>query len=289
MSNKKQHILITCGGGSASIYLARRLTSYNVFLSDADSVSVAKHLGYPFAPLPFGNKRGYQKALDTLVRRWNINVIVPGADEELLSVRDYCDKNPETIAVLPSKEFIRMCLNKGLLMKRLAQENISHLLPYQSLHTVRFPLLAKPNQGRGSRFVHRLENRVQLRGYFALYGLQKSDVLLQPFIGGTEYTISVIVNNKNKIVGIVPKRVIKKRGITHVAVSEKSAPIETICKKIVARLRPAGPFNVQLKIWKNRIYIFEINPRLSTTTVLTDQVFGNEVGLYLHYYNTDRI
>jgi carbamoylphosphate synthase large subunit len=36
-------------------------------------------------------------------------------------------------------------------------------------------------------------------------------------------------------------------------------------------------------------YIFEINPRLSTTSVLSNKAFGNEVELYIKYYNADEI
>jgi carbamoyl-phosphate synthase large subunit len=100
---------------------------------------------------------------------------------------------------------------------------------------------------------------------------------------GVEYTVSVIVNDTNTILGIVPKRVIEKRGITRAAVAERNLAIERACRKVVSALEPRGLFNVQLKLVEGKVYIFEINPRLSTTVVLTDKAFGNEVELYLDH------
>jgi carbamoyl-phosphate synthase large subunit len=154
---------------------------------------------------------------------------------------------------------------------------------------VQYPAVVKPISGRGSRGVHIISSKEELGGYLALYKKKFEDVLVQQHIEGEEYTISVIVNDQNEIIGIVPKRAIEKRGITRIAVVEHNALIEKNMRVIVDKLRPCGPFNVQLKLLNNKIYIFEINPRLSTTAVLTDKAFGNEVELCLKYKGKTRV
>jgi len=140
-------------------------------------------------------------------------------------------------------------------------------------------------RGRGSRQVHRVENALQLEGYFALYDTDFTRTVVQPAIDGVEYTVSVIVNNRNALIGIVPKRILEKRGITRSAVTEKNDIIAAACKRIVEHFKPCGPFNVQLKLCDGVCSIFEINPRLSTTAVLTEEAFGNEIDLYVRYYD----
>lgn len=290
MARKKLNVLITCAGGSASLYYAKHLKKqYGIFLADASDKTIARFQGFPFERIPFGNDKRFTSTLHRLVERWKIDVILPGADEELVPVSRYCAQHPEVTAIIPHESFIKLCLNKTRLMQVLDREGISHLLPFKKVSDVRYPAIVKPVYGRGSKGVHRIERASALRGYLALYGKRFSDVLVQPHIEGVEWTVSVIVNNRNQLIGIVPKRIIEKRGITRVAVAEKNQVIERLCKQIVERFKPAGPFNVQLKLLKGTPYVFEINPRLSTSSVLTDVAFGNELDLFVKTRGQDKI
>lgn len=283
---KRKNILLTCAGGSSPIYMAKKLKNkFNFFLVDGTDETAAAYLGLPFKKVPFGNQPNYLKIIGSLVKKWKIDCIVPGADEELLPLKNFCVSQPNILAVIPDKEFISVCLNKKKLMAVLAKIGISRLLPYQTRTAVKYPAIIKPIFGRGSREVHAVNSSSQLAGYLKLYNKKFYEVLIQPYIGGEEYTVSVIVNNLNKLIGVVPKKIILKKGITRAAVTEYNPLIKAVCKKIVDKMRPAGIFNVQLKVFENKVYIFEINPRLSTTAVLTDQAFGNEIELYFKYYD----
>lgn len=287
----KKNLLITCAGGSGPIYLARKLkVKYNIFLVDATDQNMGAKLGFPFQVVPFGNHPSYHGLIMSLIRKWKIDIVVPGAEEELAPFHKIKSEIDQLIVVMPGNlKFIKLCLDKGKLMEVLSKFKISNPLPYRSKKEMSYPAIAKPNNGRGSREVHVIHNSKELNGYLDLYNRKFSQVLFQRYIAGTEYTVSVIVNNLNKIIGIVPKKIIQKRGITRAAVSENNPMINKICEKIVKELQPGGPFNVQLKVFKNQAYIFEINPRLSTTSVLTDQAFGNEVDLFTKYYNQPEI
>ena len=285
-SNKRQqNLLLTCAGGSSTIYLARVLKKkFNIFLVDASDQSIGPLLGFPFRLVPFGTSRDYTTAMQQVIEDWKINCIVPGADEELVPLGRMSHAR-DIMIVAPGTNFVELCLNKCTLMEALNHYRISSLLPFRNRSEVKYPAIVKPISGRGSRGVHVVMNRTQLDGYLNLYNKRIEDVLVQKYIEGDEYTVSVIVNNLNHIIGIVPKRVISKRGITRIAVSENNDAIEHACRKIVETLTPCGPFNVQLKLFDGQVFIFEINPRLSTTSVLTDQAFGNEVSLFIKYYN----
>jgi carbamoyl-phosphate synthase large subunit len=79
----------------------------------------------------------------------------------------------------------------------------------------------------------------------------------------------------------VPKEIIQKRGITISAVTRKVEVIEKLCYTIVDKLKPCGSFNVQLIIQDGVPYVFEINPRFSTTIALTMEAGINEIELSL--------
>ena len=285
LQQKRANILMTCAGGSATIYLANALKrAFNIFLVDASDQSVAPLLRFPFRVVPLGNSVDYIPEMKKLIREWDIDCIVPGADEELEPLMSL-GRESDVIVVSPRSDFIRLCLNKKDLMTALDEHGISSLKPFADPDSVAYPAVAKPVNGRGSRGVHIVRDRTQLDGYLKLYGKPFSDVLVQRHVAGDEYTVSVIVNNRNRLIGIVPKKIILKRGITRAAVSEQNGIIESACRKIIEAFSPCGPFNVQLKLWNGVVYIFEINPRLSTTAVLTDRSFGNEVALFLRYHD----
>lgn len=284
------NILFTCGGGGGPIYLARELQkSHTVFLVDGSDQNAAPYLGFPFQKIPFGTSPDFIKEVKTLVSEWQIDCVVPGADEELLPVAALREEDPSLMAVLPSADFIALCLNKKKLMEELARAGISQLVPYARRKDVAYPAIMKPIFGRGSRQVHIVQTPEQLDGYLKLYDKKFDEMLIQPYREGIEYTVSVIVNNRNKIIGIVPKKIIEKKGITRAAVTEQNERITALCTDIVTTYRPRGPFNVQLKVWNDTLYVFEINPRLSTTSVLTSKAYGNEVELYMRYYDQDTI
>lgn len=290
MSTKVKNILFTCAGGSSPIFFARSMQkTYNLFFADAGDQNAAPHLGFPFQKIPFGNSPTFLGEIEALIKKWNIDCVVPGTNRELSAFIELSKKTPELLMVMPSADFIHLCVNKKQLMNELAEANISFLPPYKTKEKVVYPAIAKPVSGEGSRQFHIVNTPEQLEGYLKLYDTKFDDILVQRYIEGAEYTISVIVNNRNKMVGVVPKRVIEKRGITRAAVSEHNELIEKLCTDIVATYNPRGPFNVQLKLLEGKGYIFEINPRLSTTSVLSNKAFGNEVELYIKYYNADEI
>lgn len=261
---------------------------YSVFLADAsDSVHV-QYPDFPFQKIPFGSDPAYGEAVRSLITQWKIDCVFPGSDDELLPCSKLRDEGL-VACVTPSSAFIAACLDKKNLMTVLHEKNISHLPPFTSSDVVTYPAFAKPIRGRGSRGIHKLERPEQLEGYLKLFGTTFEKILVQPFAGGQEYTVSVIVNNKNKLIGIVPKIVLEKRGLTLAAVSERNATIEKTCQRIVAAMNPCGPFNVQMMLDHNECFVFEINPRLSSTAVLTEKAFGNEIDLYIRYFGQEVI
>ena len=281
----KENILFTCAGGAGTLYLAQSLQNdFHVFLADGNEHIAARYMGFPFRKIPFGSNPSYANSMRDLIAEWHIDYVIPQADEEILPCVALSEEGIVR-CVAPNRSLVELCLHKKNLMCVLHEKKISSLLPFEKESDVQYPAIAKPVYGRGSRQVHRLDHPTQLSGYLQLYEKGFSDVLVQPYIDGDEYTVSVVVNNINQIIGIVPKRIIEKRGITRVAVSECSDSIIRVCRHIVDSLHPCGPFNVQLTIRDGVCFIFEINPRLSTTAVLTDRAFGNEVALYIQYFD----
>ena len=88
----------------------------------------------------------------------------------------------------------------------------------------------KPRVGRGSRGIARISNSDALRSYIDSTNYSTNNIIVQPYIEGTEYTVSVIITRDGTVHSVVPKRIIKKDGVTKLAVTE-NVPSINCCVK----------------------------------------------------------
>ncbi len=288
----KKKLLFSGAGGSIFPYMFEELREkYDVYAMDSDPKIKKLYANEKIFTVPNITDDTFENTIMNIIKEHNIDVYIPGIDEEILLAIKIADKM--NIQVLsPSEEFVELCLDKFKLMKILDTKGISHIKTFMAdkySEEFDYPIFLKPNIGRGSRGIKKIENLDEYEAYFVLEEYEKKDVLVQPFIGGDEYTVSVTLNNLNQLIAIVPKIVYTKQGITKYAQSIKQVEIESICKKIVEILKPQGSFNVQLKLIEGKVYIFEINPRFSTTLVLSVASGVNEVDLAIENFNKESV
>ena len=193
--------------------------------------------------------------------------------------------NSGTLHVLtPRAQFIATCLDKYRLCGELAR----HGIPFPKVFTadtapesLEFPIILKPRTGRGSRGVVRIDSADELKKTLATLNRPLEEMMIQEFIDGPEFTVSVVVWRDGAIQAVVPKEIIVKKGVTQMAVTRKHAGIEQLCHKLQKTLHADGPFNVQLRLHpvSGEPLLFEINPRYSTTVTHTmaagiDELYG---------------
>jgi carbamoyl-phosphate synthase large subunit len=288
----KKKLLVSGVGGSAFPYLFEVLEDkYELFCIDSDSKILNLYPDKNIIIVPKVNEISFNGCIKNIILENNIDFYIPLIDEEILIAHDIC-KDLKAEVISPSINFISLCLDKFALMQKLNNLDISSIPTYLASdydNNLDYPLFFKPNIGRGSRGIKKIDNEDAFEAYFHLEEYTKDNVIIQPFVDGDEYTVSVTVNNLNRLISIMPKIVFTKKGITNHAKSIKNTIIENICRKIVELLEPCGSFNVQLKFYNNKVYIFEINPRFSTTLVLSIASGVNEVDLVIENFNKDKV
>jgi carbamoyl-phosphate synthase large subunit len=285
----KKRILISGLGGSLFPYLHFKMIEAGNDLYYVDSNPVLKHI-YPEMKLykaPLVSDIAYKGFIVELCKINKIEVYIPLIDEELIKAIEI-GYELGLLVLTPTASFTKLCLDKFELMKKLQELDISTNLTYKGNDfnwQVPPPVFVKPNIGRGSRGVRKIMSKEQLDAYYILENYTPSDVIIQPFIDGTEYTIGVVTNSKDKILSISPKKVIQKKGITIFAVTENNIIIEGIANKINEYFKPKGPFNIQLFLTSCLTpVVFEINPRFSTTLVLSYEAGLDEISLLINNY-----
>lgn len=285
-------ILLSGLGGSLFPYLDNALKDkHQLFYVDSNKALEKLYRDLNFTPAPLVSEPLYKDFILDLIEKEKIDFYIPLIDEELLLAKAEIEKNSFAHVVAPTPSFIELCLNKYKLMNFLHQHSLSHIesyLGHEYDDQVEYPIFVKPVRGRGSRGIRKIVSREQLKAYFTLEGYRPEEVLIQPLISGKEYTVGVTTSNCNKILCIGSKRIISKRGITQIAITENNQLINDLIIKLVHLMEPKGPINVQLFLTnEGEIKIFEINPRFSTTTILEIEGGVDIVSKYLE--NIDKL
>ena len=282
-------ILFSGAGGSGAVGIINGLRAsghYWIAAIDANRYSAGLYQADYGEVLPLVTQKDYFQHLQRLVDRHKIDVYIPLIEEELLPAYDFVKRNPGISLILPRREFTDLVLNKYKMVKAFQQVGI--YCPETFLDSeidnkiFRKKMFLKPIRGRGSNGIAVIESRDDYTQYFARQSAYaRSEVMLQRYVDGDEYTVSVVVGKDGWIYAVVPKRIIKKRGITYSSITEKNPSIEKIARKIQAEFKANGPFNVQLKIFNGKPYVLEVNPRFSTTVVHTIAAGVNEIDLII--------
>lgn len=283
-----KNILISGLGGSLFPYLHSVLkTKYNLFYVDSNPTLSKIYPDLHFYHAPRVEDSDYFPFIESLVRKHHIYAYIPLIDEEILPALSYCnDKLSDLIISVPHANFCSLCLDKHRLMQSLHDTGISSLLSILA-HEVQpshsFPIFVKPRVGRGSRGISKISSYEQLDGYLKLNNaLSPDQIMVQENVEGQEYTVGVLINKENQLLSICSKKVIEKKGITISAVTETNPLINSVVQEIVDQYAPCGPMNVQLFVTPDQeIKVFEINPRFSTTTVLSLRAGVDKISLYL--------
>jgi carbamoyl-phosphate synthase large subunit len=284
MSYKR--VLLSGLGGSLFPFLHDQLkSSFELFYVDNQEELKFIYPDYNFFPAPLVKSPEYKPFVKKLIQEKNIEVYIPLIDEEIGLALELQVDFPELIVLSPGKEFVELCLNKYALMHSLSSHGISSIPTLRGdefTNQLNYPLFVKPIYGRGSRGIAEIHNAADLVAYYKSEPYKPEDVLIQPLIIGQEYTVGVLVNQVNKIMCLASRCVLSKKGITQAAYSTNVEVINEVVYKINKIYAPKGPYNVQLFIdQNNQVHIFEINPRFSTTSIMSYAGGVNEIKLYL--------
>lgn len=282
-NHRDTRVLFTGAGGVAAPYLIASLRThgYTAYAADMDAQATGLYLADRGFVIPGGSAATFLPALRKLCAEQAISAVVPLVDEELSTA---CALEQDGITVLlPHVAFVALCLDKYALAKRLEELGISALdtrLASDNLDSLRYPVIIKPRVGRGSRGLAFAADRSALDDALDASSYVGHELLVQECAQGDEYTVSVVAWRDGEVQAVVPKRIISKRGVTRLAVTERHAGIDAACRQVQMLLKADGPFNVQLIVDRNNgtVKIFEINPRFSTSVTLTAAAGIDEFG-----------
>lgn len=195
--------------------------------------------------------------------------------------------NLGALPVVSDKKTMERCRDKMQTFNYLSKK---FDLPFTTLDykkTSRFPLIAKPRYGKGSKGIVKIDNEKELK----YVQIKKDNLIFQEYLPGTEYTIDVLSDLECEPIIAVPRiRLETKAGISTMGKIVKDENISDTCKSIAKYLKIRGPCCIQMKESKEGILkIVEVNPRLGGGTFFTTLAGANFPAMILDMVNGKKL
>lgn len=246
---------------------------YTLIGADAAPYCAASDLLSCFYQIPLACEANYLSSLQQIVDKHKITVLFPIAETEILAIANHEQGVKRCNIAIHPHEIVNIFLNKAktsLFFQQLGYnapktffiEGYDNSLPY--------PIIAKPNTGCGSKNIHILHNS---KGLEQLVSKQPQGLILQEYIGcpEEEYTTGVFSD------GIHTSSITFKRKLVS-GYSQEVRPVhdtfmEGLAKKLAQQINLKGCLNIQTRKIGKEHFVFEVNPRISST-VMFRSLFG---------------
>lgn len=294
---KNINVLIMAVGSplGQSIYkaLLKSKLPLKLFLADISELAAGFYLKKDSTKiiLPLVKDKNYFRQLKKNLKKYHINVIFPVISLEHQFFSEHIDYfNQENIEIVTTgqKQF-ELCDNKYKSMIFLKNKGIKvpeTVLAEDNAELRRFlknnhyPVLIKPVSSASSSDVFTIKDRPALMALIKAY--PKNYFVAQEYLKSPEeYTVGVYISRDKSFQDtFIIKRELKF-GLSYKGEVMQDEKISNYCLEVCRVLETLYSANVQLKVVNSIPYAFEINPRLSSTTVVRAHYGYNEPEMIL--------
>lgn len=239
----------------------------------------------------FSSEKEYLECIKNTCMKYSISHFFPMTETEIIIAdknRDFFRQNKIHV-MINNTNTINIASSKYKTAKYLESNGIKvpktyYLDEYNG--ELMFPLIMKADRSCGSKQVSIINNETE-------FNEKKKTInkpVIQQYIGtpDEEYTMGVFSDGKN-IKYICFKRKLGFGGMSVYVETVKDTKFEDIANKISKALNIQGSINIQLRKDNDEYYVFEINPRISSTAGFRHQLGFKDVIWWLNLVNGDSV
>ena len=199
-------------------------------------------------------------------KEYEITHLIPVNEIEIQVVSDNIQKfkNEDIKVIVNEPKIVDVFLDKyqtWRFLKKIEGISIPETFKISDFKGDGTPYIVKPRKGCGSKFLKLITNESEL----ASLNINDNEYIVQKYIDAPEdeYTVGVF-SDMLHISTIIFKRKLE-HGYTSFVELIRDDTIVEIAEMIAEKIQLKGFINIQLRKYKNKNYIFEINPRISGT------------------------
>lgn len=280
---KKMKVLVTGCGGDIGQSIGKILLEsdrlFELHGLDISEKNASKFIFPTFEIAPKVTEEGYMDFIRNYVQSHQIDLVIPIAEPEL---RHYSLKgwDTQTIGVkllIANKQALTVGFDKMATVQFLADRGFAHPVtrPINGKgNDIKLPVIFKSRTGSGSKSIALAKDTRAYDFYMELYGAE--DFIVQEFIPAEEgeYTCGLFRSGSGEIRSIIFIRELMG-GFSGYGEIVESEAITRLLEDLAEAINLRGSINVQLRLRDGIPYVFEINPRFSST-VYFRHLFGFE-------------
>lgn len=250
-----------------------------------------RHLVDVFYQAKLAYSDEYEDFIVNLVQKEQIDLIIPGIEQDMYRLYELQKQIPTQI-VLNNQLLTNISKDKWLTYTFLRDNSDINLIPTAinltytecaGLYGKRF--IMKPRTSYASKGLHVVDSQKDFDFYDSLNSHKN---VYQPLIGtiDEEYTIGVFGDGKGGYFdSVILRRYLAQTGATDKAeVVLEDKQIMSYVTELVQLTCPIGPTNIQLRKADGKLYLLEINPRISSSTSIRCAAGYNEAEMCVKYY-----
>jgi carbamoyl-phosphate synthase large subunit len=244
-------------------YLQNKISARVLGVDSSPALAPAGHFVDAVFKIPRFNQAGYLNSLLQICRQEKVNLIIPLYEPEFLILDQNRDQFTKigTVLLLSAKETIRICADKLGTYRFFCKQGINTPKTWpitNKLVSDKFPLFIKPRFGMGSAGVYKVTSQSELE----FLANRDSDLIVQEYIGGKEYTLDTLSDLNGRALAVVPRERLEVRAGEVIKSRTVDRPdLVNQGKHIVETLGITGPATVQCIDDELMVYWIEVNPR----------------------------
>lgn len=260
-------VLVTGCGGDIGLAIGRILRDSKVVDSVIGCDIQPDHAGRVFFDECFvvegAASPNYNDVLFRLVDKEKVDLVIPSSEPELRTLYANNFFGRQELFLTANKKAMEIGFDKYRTAEFLQENELPH--PWTQIAALgvpqEFPCILKSRTGCGSKDV-----RIFTEEDYNSTAFYNEDDIFQELIGGddAEYTCGLFRSSWGEIRSIILRRKLRG-GLTGSGTVETNPVIERLLHTLAEALELQGSINVQLRLRAGVPYVFEINPRFSST------------------------
>ena len=291
----KYNILVTGVGAIIGYGIINSLKSQNIYDLNIVGMDIfddayGRFICDKFYVAERADSDKYESFINNIVEKEHIDLIIPGIEQDMYRLHQLGDAI-KTKVVLNNSLLIELSKDK-LKTYQFFKENGLNVIPTMFMKSFEEyreelgdPFLMKPRTSYASKGIHKITNKEEVN----FYNKMPENNIFQRIIGSEaeEYTIGVFGRGDGTFSDyIILRRKLAQTGATDKAVViEKDELLMDYVNQICLITKPIGPTNIQLRKEDGKMYLLEINPRISSACSIRAYAGYNDsmkaVALYL--------
>ncbi len=240
----------------------RSMVDLYIVGGDVSNTAPALHFCDEAVTLPLIKSNDYIPFLIDYCNKNHIDALIPTIDTDLLPLAEHKEDFGHTKVIVSSPEMIRICRDKRLTADSFAGLGLNCPAPVDDIkkYAGPFPAFIKPRDGSSSINAFKATNMDEL----LVLAKVVPDYIIQPFVGGIEYTIDVFCDFKGDPIYITPRIRLEVRSgeVSKTKIAQDQTIIDET-KKIISAFKPCGAVTIQMirDSETGKDFYIEINPR----------------------------